>query len=197
MVEVEAPTLGENGWDVYMEHQQLCWCLLAIRRTEYKLAIDKANSLVPHSPPSKPPLNAPSTWVGHTTHWKLRITHFLPSHWRQGFGFGVNMEWTALWHWPREFRWMKWECEHVQQHLCPFFAHESSRCLNVCSWPSNSRDTQPLCCSIRNKHGDVHKQLPQVWSQWLYAAIPLTKHHLHVLTQSVHSQDFLPIFDWI
>lgn len=30
---------------------------MAIRRTEYRPAIDKANSLVPHSPPSKLPLN--------------------------------------------------------------------------------------------------------------------------------------------
>lgn len=47
-----------NGWGVYTEHQQLFWCLLAIRETEDKPAIDKANSLVPHSPPSRPPLNA-------------------------------------------------------------------------------------------------------------------------------------------
>lgn len=45
--------------------------LLAIRRPEYRPAIDEANSLVPHSPPSKPPLNAHRhEWVApHTGSW--------------------------------------------------------------------------------------------------------------------------------
>ena len=51
------PWWGNCG-GVYMEHQRLFWCVLVIRDTEHKPAIDKANSLVPYSPPSKSPLNA-------------------------------------------------------------------------------------------------------------------------------------------
>ena len=57
MVEVEAPHR-----DVA---EMFTWSInssvdvpLAIRRAEYRPAIDKANSLVPHSLPSKPPLYA-------------------------------------------------------------------------------------------------------------------------------------------
>lgn len=67
------PTRG-SGSDVYMEHQQLCWCPLAIRRTEHRPAIDKANSLVPHSAPSKPPLNAHQHWWVHSGSWTSRTS---------------------------------------------------------------------------------------------------------------------------
>lgn len=51
---------------------------LAIRRTEYRPAIDKANSLVPHSPPSKPPLTAHQhEWV--TSHTLEAEDHAFPA----------------------------------------------------------------------------------------------------------------------
>lgn len=48
----------------------------AIRRTEYRPAIDKPNSLVPHSLPSKLPLDMSGS---HRTQWKPRSIHFLSS----------------------------------------------------------------------------------------------------------------------
>lgn len=48
----------------------------AIRRTEYRPAIDKPNSLVPHSLPSKLPLDMSGS---HHTQWKPRSIHFLSS----------------------------------------------------------------------------------------------------------------------
>lgn len=90
------PTQG-SGWDVYMEHQQLCWFPLAIRRAEHRPAIDKANSLVPHSPPSKPPLNVHRPWVGRTTHWKLRISRIFSLHADDRGLVQYNMHKVLLW----------------------------------------------------------------------------------------------------
>lgn len=62
----------------------------AIRRTEYRPAIDKPNSLVPHSLPSKLPLDMSGS---HRTQWKPRSIHFLSSrswHTMKFYFEGVN-----------------------------------------------------------------------------------------------------------
>lgn len=49
-------------------------------RTEYRPAIDKANSLVPHSAPSKPPLYTPITVSGsHPLLFMDSVEHILPA----------------------------------------------------------------------------------------------------------------------
>lgn len=117
-----------------------CWCLLAIRRTEYKPAIDKANSLVSHSAPSKPPLNAHQhEWLAPHTGKLEGTTHFLSSHRRQGWG-GV------LFSSCRSQKKKKWSYGRVS------LKHHS----DVSTWPG--RDVQR--CDVLVEIGMYPNKLP-------------------------------------